>query len=66
VASSRSGSPGPRLEVPFTASVGAGLAVSFVGGVLAFVASFLAIRQPEAAPAEETVEVPVEAAVEAG
>jgi hypothetical protein len=53
-------------DVAFTGSVAAGLAVSFVGGVLAFVASFLAIRQPAAEPVDEPVEVPAEAAVEAG
>ncbi len=53
-------------DVPFTASIGPGLAVSFVGGVLAFVSSFLAIRHPGAETVEDAAEVPVEAAVEAG
>ena len=53
-------------DVPFTASVAAGLAVSFVGGVMAFVSSFLAIRQPVAEPVVEAAELPAEAVVEAG
>jgi hypothetical protein len=53
-------------DITFTGSISAGLAVSFVGGVVAFVASFLAIRQPAAEAAEQAVEVPAEAAVEAG
>jgi hypothetical protein len=53
-------------DVVFTGSIGAGIAVSFVGGVLAFVASFLAIRQQGAVVVEETADVPAQAAVEAG
>ncbi|MFN8233209.1 MAG: hypothetical protein U0V56_06975 [Actinomycetota bacterium] len=53
-------------DVAFTGSISAGLAVSFVGGVLAFVASFMAIRQPAADTAEDAVAVPADAVVEAG
>jgi hypothetical protein len=55
-------------DIPFSASVAAGLGVSFIGGVVAFVSSFLAIRWPETGSdvVAETAEVPAEAAVEAG
>jgi hypothetical protein len=52
--------------VTFTSSYAAGLGISFVGGVVAFVASFLAIREPAGETVDATVEVPAEAAVEAG
>jgi hypothetical protein len=53
-------------DIPFSSSYAAGLGISFVGGVVAFVASFLAIREPAGETVEATVEVPAEAAVEAG
>jgi hypothetical protein len=53
-------------DVTFSSSYAAGIGISFLGGVVAFVASFLAIREPEDATAGEAVEVPAEAAVEAG